>query len=149
MTTGNKIAIAAAADLAALIVTSAFWFNYRKTHLPPHSRQMIQPALTPERAAQAKQTAKDFFEALGKADWTKVDKLCPPGFALSSQFDDQTKNMLNGLTLVSLGEPFTKPPYLGVYVPYEIQFKSGESKKFNLAVRQDNPEHKWYWDGGL
>jgi hypothetical protein len=49
----------------------------------------------------------------------------------------------------SLGEPFTKSPYPGVFVPYEIRFKNGESKKYNLAVRQDNPERKWYWDGGL
>ena len=149
MTTGNKITIAAAAVLAALIVTSAFWFNYRKTHHPPQSRQMVQQTLTPERSAQAKQIAKDFFDALGKADWTKVDKLCPPGFALSSQLDNQTKTMLNGMTLVSLGDPFTKPGFPQVWVPYEIQFKSGESKKYNLSVRQDNPEHKWYWDGGL
>ena len=109
MTKGNKITISVAVLFTALIVTSAFWHNYRKTHLPPQSRQMVQPALTPERSAQAKQTAKDFFEALGKADWTKVDKLCPPGFALSSQLDDQTKTMLNGLTLVNLGDPYTKP----------------------------------------
>ncbi len=149
MTTGNKIAITAAAVLAALIVTSAFWFNYRKTHLPPNSRHVLQPALTPERATQAKQLARDFFDALGKADWAKVDKLCPPGFGLSAKLDDQTKTILDGLTLVSLGEPFTKPGFPQVWVPYEIQFKSGESKKYNLAVRQDNPEHKWYWDGGL
>ena len=148
MTTGTKIGIITAVVLAAIIVTPLVWLNHHKANSVQPNRIAPQ-TLTPERAAQAKQTARDFFEDLGKADWTKVDKLCPLGFALSSQFDDQTKTMLNGLTLVSLGEPFTKPPYPGVYVPYEIQFKSGESKKYNLAVRQDNPEQKWYWDGGL
>jgi RNA polymerase sigma factor (sigma-70 family) len=151
MTKGNKITIVVAVLLTALIVTSAFWHNYRKTHSSQQTGGRVQAplTLTPQLANEAEQTARDFFEALGKADWNKTDKLCSPGFPLSAQLDDQTKNMMNGLTLVSLGEPFTKPPYPGVFVPYEIRFKSGESKKFNLAVRQDNPERKWYWDGGF
>jgi RNA polymerase sigma factor (sigma-70 family) len=148
MTKGTKIGIVAAVVLAALIVTPLVWLNHRKVNSVEPNR-VSQQTLTPERAAQAKQTAKEFFEALEKSDWNHVDKVCPPGHALSATLDDQTKNMLNGLTLVSLGEPFTKSSYPGVFVPYEIQFKNGESKKYNLAVRQDNPEQKWYWDGGL
>ena len=148
MTKGTKIGIVAAVVLAALIITPLVWLNHRKVN-SVRPNQIATQALTSERAAQAKQTAKDFFEALGKGNWNKVDKLCPPGFPLNAQLDDQTKNMLNGLTLVSLGEPFTKPPYPGVFVPYEIRFTNGDSKKYNLAVRQDNPEQKWYWDGGL
>ncbi len=149
LTTGNKIGIAAAVVVAALIVTPLVWFNHQRTN-SVQPNQMIQPTtLTTERATQAKQTARDFFEALEKADWNKVDQLCPPGFALSAQLGDENRNLLNGLKLVSLGEPFTKPPYPGVYVPYKIQFKNGESKQYNLAVRQDNPAQTWYWDGGL
>ncbi len=149
LTTGNKIGIAAAVVLAALIITPLVWFNHQRTN-SVQPNQMIQPTtLTPERAAQAKQTARDFFEALEKADWNKVDKLCPPGFGLSAKLGDENWNRLNGMKLVSLGNPFTKPPYPGVYVPYEIQFKNGESKQYNLAVRQDNPAQTWYWDGGL
>jgi len=33
--------------------------------------------------------------------------------------------------------------------PYEIKFKSGKSKKFNLAVRNDNPAKRWMVDGGF
>ena len=102
MTKGTKIGILTAVVLAAIIVTPLVWLNHRKANSVQPNR-MVPQTLTPERAAQAKQTARDFFEALGKADWSKVDKLCPPGFALSGQFDDQTKNMLNGLTLVSSG----------------------------------------------
>jgi RNA polymerase sigma factor (sigma-70 family) len=148
MTKGTKTGIVAAIVLAALIVTPLVWLNHRKVNSVQPNRIAPQ-SLTPERAAQAKQTAKDFFEALGKADWNKIDKLCPPGFPLSAQLDDQTKTMLNGLEVVSLGDPFTKTQYPQVWVPYEIRFKSGESKKFNLAVRQDNPEQKWYFDGGF
>ena len=110
---------------------------------------MALQTLTAERSAQAKQIAREFFEAMGKGDWKEIDKLCPPGFPLSAQLNDQTKTMLNGLELVSLGNPFTKPGYPQVWVPYEIRFKTGETKKFNLALRQDNPEHRWYFDGGL
>ena len=36
-----------------------------------------------------------------------------------------------------------------VYVPYEIRLKDGTVKKWQLAIRCDNPEHRWYFDGGL
>jgi hypothetical protein len=148
MTKGNKIGIVATVVTAALIVTPLVWLNHRKVN-SVEPTQISKQTLTPERAAPAKQTATEFFAALEKGNWNKVDALCPPGFALSTTCDDQTKNMLNGLTVVSLGEPFTKPTYPGVFVPYEIHFKNGESKRFNLAVRQDNPDRKWYFDGGL
>ena len=148
MTTGTKIGIAATVILAALIVTPLAWLNHRKANTV-HPNQMAPQALTPEQSAQAKQTARDFFEAMGKGDWNEIDKLSPPSFPLSVQITDETKTTLNGLELVSLGDPFTKPGFPQVWVPYEIRFKSGETKKFNLAVRQDNPERKWYFDGGF
>lgn len=148
MTKGTKIGIVAAVALAAIIVTPLAWLNHRRAN-SVHPNQIALQTLTPERAAQAKQTTKDFFEAMGKGDWNQIDKLCPPGFPMSKQLDDQTKTMLNGLNLVSLGDPFTKPGFPQVWVPYEIRFKNGETKKFNLAVRQDNPERKWYFDGGF
>ena len=36
-----------------------------------------------------------------------------------------------------------------VFVPYEIRFKNGEVKKWQLSIRCDNPEHRWYYDGGM
>jgi hypothetical protein len=36
-----------------------------------------------------------------------------------------------------------------VFVPYEIKFKNGGTKKFRLAVRKDNPQQKWYFNGGF
>ncbi|HZL79349.1 MAG TPA: RNA polymerase sigma factor [Candidatus Limnocylindrales bacterium] len=147
MTKTTQAIIVAAVTVTAVLTTQTVVHHYRA---PVLSRvRQVQEPLTPQRAMQAQQTARDFFEALGKADWNKIDKLCPPGFPMSAQLDDATKNMLNGLTVVSLGDPFTKPPYPQVFVPYEIKFKTGETKKFNLAVRQDNPERKWYFDGGF
>jgi lipopolysaccharide/colanic/teichoic acid biosynthesis glycosyltransferase len=152
MTKGTTIGIVAAVVLAALIVTPLVWLNHRKANsVRPHRTAMtaMTTELTPERATQAKQTATDFFDALGKGDWNQIAKLCPPGFALDSELNQQQKDSLAGLQVVSLGEPFKKAPYPGVFVPYEIRFQNGEVKKFQLAVRQDNSENRWYFDGGL
>jgi RNA polymerase sigma factor (sigma-70 family) len=95
------------------------------------------------------QVAQAFFDALGKGDWQTVAQLCPPGTRVAEIFNDRVKEELTGLAVVNLGKPFTQAGYPGVFVPYEIRFKNGELKKFRLAVRQDNPERRWYWDGGL
>lgn len=149
MTKGTSIGIAAAVVLAALIVTPLVWLNRQKVNSVQPNQVVQTLGLTADEAARAKQTARDFFAALGKGDWEGIARLCPPGFALGNEVDSQIKDQLTGLELVNLGEPFTKPPYPGVFVPYEIRFKNGEVKKFRLAVRQDNPQHQWYFDGGL
>jgi len=152
MTTGTRIGIVAAVIMAALIVTPLVWLNHRKVN-SVQPNQVAPQSLTPERAAQAKQTARDFLEALGKQDWEAAARLYPRALPKGRGFDDmftkQLKGYLGGLEIVRLGTPYQKAPYPGVYVPYEIRFKSGETKSYNLAVRQDNPEQKWYWDGGL
>jgi hypothetical protein len=60
------------------------------------------------------------------------------------------------MEIIRLGKPFKGRvimfggiEYPGVYVPYEIRLKDGTVKKFQLAIRCDNPEKRWYWDGGL
>jgi outer membrane lipoprotein-sorting protein len=89
------------------------------------------------------QTARAFFEACGKEDWAEVQKFygTPP--------TDRMKQYLGGLKIVRLGEPFQAKPYAGWFVPYEIEFKGGEVKKHNLAVRNDNPAKRYVVDGGL
>jgi RNA polymerase sigma factor (sigma-70 family) len=148
ITKNSKIALAAVVILIALIVTPLVLLNHRKVDYfrpNPISRQ----SLNTDQSALAQQTARDLFEALGNGDWDKVATLCPPGFALGNKLNEQIKGELAGLQVISLGDPFVKPPYPGVFVPYEIRFKSGETKKYQLAIRQDNPERKWYFDGGL
>ena len=51
--------------------------------------------------------------------------------------------------MISIGEPFQSGLYTGWYVPYEVVLPDGTRKKMNLAVRNDNPAHRWVWDGGL
>jgi len=102
---------------------------------------------TPEAAAQA------FFDACGRADWTEVAKYWEPGTPYP--LNDRIQTYLGGLQVVHLGKPFWAwtrihdQKFGGAFVPYEIRFKDGAVKKFQLQIRCDNPDHRWYVDGGL
>ena len=148
MTKTTQIGIVAAIFLAALIIIPLVVLNHRKANtIQPNA--VHQTALTTEQTTEARQTAQSFFDALGKSDWNKIATLCPPGYSLGDELTSQQKDAFKGVQLISLGEPYKKYPYPGVYVPYDIRFKDGEEKNFNLAVRNDNPEQKWYFDGGF
>jgi hypothetical protein len=36
-----------------------------------------------------------------------------------------------------------------VFVPYKIQLKDGRTKKWQVAIRCDNADKRWYIDGGM
>ncbi len=93
--------------------------------------------MTPKDAAQA------FFEACGKEDWTEAQKF------ENMELDERSKSYLGGLKIVSLGEPFQSKAYAGSFIPYEIRFKDGRVQKHNLAMRKDNPAHRYVVDGGI
>ena len=146
MTTGNKTAIAAAAVLAALIVTSAFWFNYRKTHLPPHSRQMVQPALTPQQFTEAAQAARGFLEALKDADWNTVAKYWP-GSPKGKRFDDiftRTKILWLGLKSSALGNLTRKARIHGYLRLTKSGGKVAARKQTACASRKER-DGRWHW----
>jgi len=88
------------------------------------------------------ETARAFFEACAKEDWDEAGKFYQP-------LNDATKKYLGGLELVHLGEPFKPKLYPGWIIPYEIKFKDGSTKSWNLAVRNDNPAKRYVVDGGL
>ena len=77
-----------------------------------------------------------------KEDWDEAGKFYQP-------INDDLKKYLGGLKLVRLGEPFKPKLYAGWVVPYEIKFKDGTTKKWNLSVRNDNPANRYVVDGGL
>ena len=92
-----------------------------------------------------------------------------------ARLDDNSKNYLGGMEVISLGKPFkarisiaallelqpnlrsqlkgmgNQKDFQGpqVFIPYEIRLKDGTVKKWQLSIRCDNPEHRWYFDGGL
>ncbi len=89
-----------------------------------------------------KQAARAFFEACGKKDWDEVQKFCSP-------CDRRLRAYLGGLQIVSLGTPFQSKGYGGWFIPYEIKLKDGTVKKWNLAMRKDNPAKRYVVDGGI
>jgi outer membrane lipoprotein-sorting protein len=94
--------------------------------------------MTPKEAATA------FFQACADEDWDEFLKFWP-----MSNVDQQLKDLLGGLQVISIGEPFKSGIYPGWFVPYEVKFKTGYVKKFNLAVRNDNPAKRYMVDGGI
>jgi hypothetical protein len=96
--------------------------------------------MTPIKAAET------FFNACAEENWEEVLK-----FWTSSRVDERLKAYLGGLEIISIGEPFQSDGYSrkGWFVPYEIRLRSGEVKKFNLALRKDNSANRYVVDGGI
>ena len=90
------------------------------------------------------QMARAFFEACAQENWDEALK-----FTDYSSVPQWMKDYLGGLEIVSIGTPFKSGLYPGWFVPYEIRFKNGGVKKMNLAVRNDNPAHRYVFDGGI
>jgi len=88
--------------------------------------------------------AEAFFHACEDENWDEVKKFWPV-----SDIPQRIKDILGGLKLISLGDPFQSGRYPGWFVPYEIRFRNGSVKKMNLAVRNDNPAKRYVFDGGL
>ena len=90
----------------------------------------------------AKEAATTFFDALARQDMAELMEVypitAPPKWA----------SHYASLVVISIGEPFQSWPYHGWFVPYEIMM-NGHTKKHNLAVRNDNPSHRWVIDGGF
>jgi RNA polymerase sigma factor (sigma-70 family) len=124
-------------------------------------------------AVVAAAVAKTFFEACSKEDWAGAGKYWLPGILKQNPtFLNTFTNIYGGLEVVSLGKPFkgrisvaSLPTeertrleaqevrgsfeYLGVFVPFEIRFKDGKVDKWQICIRCDNAENRWYFDGGL
>ncbi len=109
--------------------------------------EVYSPDQTGITASTSEEVARMFFEACHKEDWVTVGKLYP--VVMQSSQAGIMKKLLGGLTITFIGKSFKSGEYAGDFVPYEIRFKSGEIKKMNLALRNDNKERKWYIDGGF
>ena len=86
--------------------------------------------------------ARIFLEALGNKDWKTVEKIYPRcGKLFKRQFEE--------LEIIEIGTSFKSGTYSGVFVPYSIKLKSGGIKSWNLALRNDNSQGMWMFDGGM
>jgi hypothetical protein len=90
-----------------------------------------------------KDAAAYFFDSLAHERWDDLLAVMP-----YSRIPDGFKEDGAGLQVISLGEPFQSGLYHGYFVPYQVRLRNGYIKTHNLAVRNDNPAHRWVWDGG-
>jgi len=116
--------------------------------LPEDVIWFVQPQPLPDNekytSMSPEQVARTFFEACGKENWDEALK-----FWNATAMDQRLKDYLGGIKIISIGTPFKSGRYPGWFVPYEIQFKNGGTKKMNLAVRNDNPAKRYIVDGGI
>jgi hypothetical protein len=108
---------------------------YREMEVLPDNEKYA--SMTSEQAARA------FFEACGRQDWTETGKF---GGIMANE---KMREYLGGIEVVKIGESFTSQGYPGRFVPYEIKFKDGGVKKFNLALKKDEGTGRWFVDGGI
>ena len=95
-------------------------------------------------AGTAREAAVAFLQGMADRDWDRVLTVYPV-----TGIPDGLKRYGGGLEILSIGEPFQSGLYAGWFVPYEIRLADGTHKKWNLAVRNDNPQHRWLQDGGF
>ncbi len=91
-----------------------------------------------------KEMAEVFFQACANEDWNEVLKFMP-----RSEVSQGFKDYYGGLEIINIGEPFKSDRYHGWYVPYEIRLRSGDVKKWNLAVTNQYEVPRYLFDGGL
>jgi hypothetical protein len=107
-----------------------------------------EPEVLPDNERYARMSAEEaaraFFQACADNDWDEVLK-----FWSASALDQRFKDGLGGLEIIHIGEPFKSGQYPGWFVPYEVKLTSGQIRKHNLALRNDNPAGRYHVDGGL
>ncbi len=135
-------------EISAIEYNQPFEDNIFALELPADVNWALAPEALPAdpilAARTPEQVARDFFEACNKEDWDRVSIL----FSETS-ISQPIRQHLGELEIISLGKPFKSGLYPGWFVPYEIRFRGGETKKWNLAVRNDNPAGRWIVDGGI
>ena len=93
-----------------------------------------------------REVARRFFEAAVAGDRDTLEVL-----GASPHVADVVLGA-NVTGIVALGEPFRTGAYPGVYVPYVIAIGRDDGvteRRHNLALRNDNPQHRWVFDGGF
>jgi hypothetical protein len=91
-----------------------------------------------------KEMTTAFFQACADEDWDELLK-----FNSDLELKQETRDYYGALEIISIGEPFKTDDYDGWFVPYELRLKSGEIKKWNLAVTNRNIAQRYMYDGGF
>ncbi|MCX6272158.1 MAG: hypothetical protein NTU44_13250 [Bacteroidetes bacterium] len=89
-----------------------------------------------------------FFMACRKNEWTTVQRFSPLFVVPGGHMLKIIQEEYGGSDLLQLGPSFSSGMYPGVFVPYLIRTKTGDTISGNLAIRNDNQYHTWNIDGG-
>jgi len=114
--------------------------------LPADVNWMTDPAAKPAQVSLngPKEASAYFFDALARESWDSVLQVTS-----ETRVPPVVKQVYGGLQVISIGEPFQSGLYPGYFVPYQVRLRNGSTKTFKLAVRNDNPAHRWIIDGGF
>jgi hypothetical protein len=118
--------------------------------LPQDMIWFEEPKVLPDNVKYEKMTPKEaaeaFFKACAEEHWDEVLK-----FWSASRVDEQLKEYLGGLEIISIGEPFKSGIYGGWFVPYEIKLRPREyyvrvsnansAKRFVITGQFDSKMH--------
>lgn len=93
---------------------------------------------------------KASYAAFMKLDWAELEKSVPAEYIEKSkkEFADAEKqgiNPRNFLPVVEVGEA----TWSAEHSAYFVKCKMSNVKKWNLAIRKDNPAGRWQVDGGI
>jgi hypothetical protein len=150
----NKPTYTAIVVVITIIAVLAFQDVWHHFHPPiaQQARRMVQRPLPSQDAAAAQQAARDFFTAMKDADWDTVAKFWPTGPGVNKKFDDvfnaKNRDIVSGLEIVSIGTPYRESGNGWVMIPYEVQFKGGESQSNSLRMQKQH-DGQWIWGGGF
>ena len=116
--------------------------NFRMD-LPPDVRfGGVGEGTSEQNALGPKGVARGLFEAALRKDRSFLETYCPSPATIDWALRQPPFEILY------IGEPFHTGTYAGVYVPYRIRIE-GTLKEWQLALRNDNPQHRWVFDGGI
>lgn len=115
-------------------------------HLPENVRWGgVRPASSPELLELGpREVAQRFFETALKGDRESLELFCPTPSMVDFMLADENRPT----EILFIGEPFRAGDYPGVFVPYRVRL-GAHLKAFNLALRNDNEQGRWVYDGGI
>lgn len=102
-------------------------------------------------AAEARDAVRRFFQALVDRDFAAANALTKTDYR-DTRWEE---TWYAGITdIVEIGEPYQEEDRRyaggqGVFVPYEVRRPDSPRKPWRVAMRRDNPEGRWVFDGGL
>lgn len=115
-------------------------------NLPETVRWVSLREATAELAALGpREVTRQFLQAAARADRETLELLG------ATPYQAERIAQAGVTEVLSVGQPFAAGAYPGLYVPYVIRIGSAEGgrKEFRLAVRNDNDQKRWVYDGGF